>query len=89
MRDVRQPVYTAYALRINLQNLLSGHLWQGRFFSCVLEKERRGQVFTFSISSGLLTLHSQPQYLSAVAQAPLQLVLLILLLGQILVLIFR
>jgi putative transposase len=33
MRDT----HTAYALRFNLQNRLSGHLWQGRFFSCVLD----------------------------------------------------
>jgi len=29
--------HTAYALRFNVQNRLSGHLWQGRFFSCVLD----------------------------------------------------
>ena len=32
-----RDTHTAYALRFNLQNQVSGHLWQGRFFSCVLD----------------------------------------------------
>jgi putative transposase len=45
--DIRYPEHgtniqdrdfgTAYALRFNLQNRVSGHLWQRRFFSCVLD----------------------------------------------------
>ena len=37
LSDALRDAHTAYALRFNLQNCLSGHRWQGRFFSCVLD----------------------------------------------------
>ena len=37
LSQMLRDTHTAYALRFNLQNGVSGHLWQGRFFSCVLD----------------------------------------------------
>jgi putative transposase len=33
-----RDAHTAYALYVNRREHLSGHLWQGRFFSCVLDE---------------------------------------------------
>jgi putative transposase len=38
LSQMLRDTHTAYALRFNVQNRVSGHLWQGRFFSCVLDE---------------------------------------------------
>ena len=44
--DALPDAHTAHPFRFSLQNRFNGHLWQGWFFSCVLDNEHLWAEFT-------------------------------------------
>jgi REP-associated tyrosine transposase len=71
-----RDTHTAYALRFNLQNRLSGHLWQWRFFSCVLDDEHLWAAVRYvernAVRAGMVARAEQYPWSSAAAHCRLR-----------------
>jgi putative transposase len=81
LSQMLRDTHTAYALRFNLQNGVSGHLWQGRFFSCVLDDSYVWAAVRYveqnPVRAGLVTQAEAYPWSSAAAHCGLRMDLLL------------